>query len=120
MESRSGLSADGRRLLPGLLLILALLGGCLPASARLPSPEPAAAASSPASSVNVPEKLTEAEERTLSSLERIDAYPLYTMDYFAPYTACDSRRILAADAPLGLLTVRRSCRSVAAPIWQEL
>ena len=89
MESRSGLSADGRRLLPGLLLILALLGGCLPASARLPSPEPAAAASSPASSVNVPEKLSEAEERTLSSSGAYRRLPPVYDGLSCPLQACD-------------------------------
>jgi len=68
-----------------LVALLAMLGACGPAApvqVALP-PAPSLATVTPTTSgAGV---LSDAQVRTLSSLELIDPYPLYTMQYFAPY-----------------------------------
>ncbi len=67
-----------KRRLPQIFILLVLLGGCMP----LPSPAPTApAATEPANN----QPLTEDEIATLSSLERLDDYPLYSLHYQGDY-----------------------------------
>lgn len=86
----------GRGLLA--LAMLLLLGmGCTAAvvptqSPAMPTPFPPTAAASPTLAptttavATTPGRLTEEERLTLASLERVDDYPLYVMDYYGPYT----------------------------------
>jgi len=89
------------------LTSLILLAVSCSASMRMPSPTPEAPASgsilyttippaseaptrtptlaSPPTATTQPGSLTDAETATLSSLEKVDGYPLYTMHYSAPF-----------------------------------
>ena len=81
----SGKPTKGHPLLLGSVVCLVLLGACRASVAEEPQPTSTPAAPSAAPSEPWPDGLSDAEARTLSSLELVDPYPLYTMHYFGPY-----------------------------------
>jgi hypothetical protein len=76
-----------RRLLLGSAVALLVLGACRSPAPDRPQPYPTAVAPTPAPSGLPAGDLSDAEARTLSSLTLVDPYPLYTMQYVAPYDA---------------------------------
>ncbi len=67
-------------LLTILLVLTGLLSSCT-------APQPASTPTIPPATATVPAGLTENQFRTLSSLQQVDQYPLYTMNYYGEYEA---------------------------------
>jgi len=69
------------------LLVSLLVAACLPIETDQPPPEATALATRSSLAESLPGGLDDSEIRTLSSLRLVDPYPLYTMEYSAPYAA---------------------------------
>ena len=87
MNRRTPLTRSSCGCRPLSLLVSLLLAACLPIETDQPQPEATALAAIPSPAESLPGDLDESEIRTLSSLRLVDPYPLYTMEYAAPYAA---------------------------------
>jgi len=108
----------------GIASILWLLVGCgapavaptsVPANATLTPPPASILTTAPATEKNRADGLSDEEAATLSSLEQVDDYPLYTMHYYGAY----NQRVSSAEGVKGLVSANRPNSNLLAvpPPW---
>jgi len=108
----------------GLASILWLLVRCsapavaptpVPATATLTPPPASILTTAPTTEKNRADGLSDEEAATLSSLEQVDDYPLYTMHYYGAY----HQRTSSAEGVKGLVSANRpnSNRVAVPPPW---
>jgi hypothetical protein len=108
-QPREGTTMDRSRPIRYVLSLLPLLAGCVLQGRLVSTPAKPSQPLTPAPQTTLPAGLNEAEFATLSSLEQLDPFPLYVMQYHGAYETVDS----STDASLAAQTRADS----AAPSW---